>query len=112
MSPSSVVLSSVDDPRLLRAVHDYLVELEAGRRPDRHALCERYPELAEALNSYLDAVEMVQIASPAIKEPEAVSPSTDLEPPLGEALGDFRIIREIGRGGMGIVYEAEQLSLG
>src|SRR5439155_1640553 len=32
--------------------------------------------------------------------------------PPGEALGDFRIEREIGRGGMGIVYEAVQISLG
>lgn len=30
----------------------------------------------------------------------------------GTVLGDFRLGREIGRGGMGIVYEAEQLLLG
>ena len=30
----------------------------------------------------------------------------------GQSLGDFRLVRTIGRGGMGVVYEAEQLSLG
>ena len=35
-----------------------------------------------------------------------------LDVPSGLLLGDFRVIREIGRGGMGLVYEAEQVSLG
>src|SRR5262249_19020911 len=47
-----------------------------------------------------------------------VRPVGDFPPPssaalhAGTPLGDFRLIREIGRGGMGVVYEAEQLSLG
>jgi serine/threonine protein kinase len=107
----SLTDSTQDDPRVLAAAREYLAELEAGRQPDRRAYLARYPELAEALGECLEGIELAQALRP---------PATPTEPEIppvgpgltGEPLGDFQIVREIGRGGMGIVYEAVQLSLG
>lgn len=93
-----------DDPRLLQLSREYLVELEAGRQPDRAVFLARYPELAEALSECLDGIELAQsFAKP---------PSTPAPEFSGSPLGDFQILHEIGHGGMGVVYEAIQLSLG
>lgn len=93
-----------DDPRLLQVSREYLSELEAGRFPDRQAYLARYPELAEVLSECLDGIELAHSLRPM-----------NLPPPAefsGSPLGDFQITREIGRGGMGVVYEAVQISLG
>jgi serine/threonine protein kinase len=101
-----------EDPRLMRAVQEYLADLEAGRRLDRRAFAARYPDLAEAMLPYLDALDAVHGASPLLQSSatDRAAPSAEAFP--AEALGDFRILREIGRGGMGVVYEAVQRSLG
>ncbi len=96
-----------DDPRLIRAAQEYLAELEAGRRPDRAEFVGRFPDLAGLLAPYLDALDMVHGARSAVP-----SHAKAAETPAAEALGDFHIVREVGRGGMGVVYEAVQLSLG
>jgi serine/threonine protein kinase len=99
-----------DDPRLLRAVQEYLEELEAGRRPDRRALAARFPDLAGVMVPYLDALDLIHVANPQLRN---ASTSRLPEPAYSaEPLGDFRLVREVGRGGMGVVYEAVQLSLG
>jgi WD40 repeat protein/serine/threonine protein kinase len=70
---------------------------------------ERYPHLAAVIGQILPALQAIQ-HDPS--EPAAVSDFSSSELPVTGTLGDFRIFREIGRGGMGIVYEAEQVSLG
>jgi serine/threonine protein kinase len=107
---------SLDDPRLVRAVQEYLGAMEAGLHPSREEFLARYPELAGSLEDCLEALEFVHAVGPRLEEPtprpaEAAPPAAI---PLGPGipLGDFRIVREVGRGGMGVVYEAEQLSLG
>jgi hypothetical protein len=97
------------EERLAEILEQYLADLQAGRAPSKAALFARHPELAEDLEECLASLEYVgaiDIAPDAtIFEASAGAAATS------RTLGDFRIVREIGRGGMGVVYEAEQISL-
>jgi serine/threonine protein kinase/WD40 repeat protein len=102
--------AKLDESGVVAAVQDYLAALEAGHRPDRASFMARYPALSGALAEVLDGLEFMHSAASRmlpVSEPESAS-----QPALGIPLGDFRLLREIGRGGMGVVYEAEQISLG
>jgi tetratricopeptide (TPR) repeat protein len=92
------------DPDVARLLDEYLTGVEAGRAPDREALLARRPDLAAEIAVCLDGLDFLQRAAP----PSAVAAETA----PGATLGDFRLGKEIGRGGMGVVYEADQISLG
>ncbi len=99
------VAEDVSEQRLVGQLADeFLARLERGEEPALEEYAQRYPQVAAILRQVLPALQVMR--SPA--------PDDLLTPPAhtGGPLGDYRLLREVGRGGMGIVYEAEQVSLG
>jgi serine/threonine-protein kinase len=103
--------STDHEGRLGAVLAEWLEAAERGLPPEEDDYLRRYPEFAAELAQYFAAWR--RFPRPGGRGPGART-MTDAEPPLpgSDRLGDFRILREVGRGGMGIVYEAEQVSLG
>src|SRR5207244_964050 len=105
------------EQRFQEVIANYLEELEAGRAGDLQALLLRHPDLADEISAFFAHQEQVaHLAGPLralageVTAAPAAGPAMGPEP--GGCLGDYKLLREAGRGGMGVVYEAMQLSLG
>jgi WD40 repeat protein/serine/threonine protein kinase len=90
-------------------IDEFLERQQSGERPEFEEYARRYPQFADVLRQLLPALGLLHESS-ADDRVEA-SPSAAGIIPEGP-LGDYRLVREIGRGGMGVVYEAVQISLG
>jgi serine/threonine protein kinase/tetratricopeptide (TPR) repeat protein len=97
---------------LAKILDEYLLALERGEQVSPEDLFARHPDLADELRGYLSGLKKIHhaIAPAAERQPWASNGASG--PTLSGELGDFRFVRELGRGGMGVVYEAEQISLG
>jgi WD40 repeat protein/serine/threonine protein kinase len=108
---------SVSDRPADRILMDLLDEMarqaQAGEAVDVEAYLAAHSEYADRLRQLLPAVEaLAELGHSAVAGEASVPPAgPDFDPEQGR-LGDYRIRREVGRGGMGAVYEAMQISLG
>ncbi len=74
-------------------------------------IAAEHPELADQIRALFPALIEMEQAGSAVG-PARAAARAPMECTMPESLGDYRVIREIGRGGMGVVYEAEQKALG
>ena len=84
--------------------------VDGGAAPDVEEFAGRHPEIAGVLRELLPALRAMRESDDAA--PRRTTESMTAAPEQPGRLGDFEIVREVGRGGMGVVYEALQISLG
>jgi WD40 repeat protein len=115
---------SVKDRQLEEILHSYLQAVDAGQPPDRDALLRQHPALASELAGFFANQDEVARLVHGMADPvrPALGATQALTLALGEPLvpaagtllryfGDYELLEEIARGGMGVVYKARQVSL-
>lgn len=96
------LLSESQQIRLTHVLDEYLQSLEQGVPFDAEAACRNEPVLLRAVEIYLEKLKSLYGLSRGDSGVSTEVPQT---------LGEFTLVREIGRGGMGIVYEARQAGM-
>ena len=108
----STTSSSAEHDPLQPVADDFLDRLRQGEHPSLSGYKARFPDLAERIDELFPALAELELVGSDAGSSAGVSGRRCRGDVTAERLGDFRILREVGRGGMGVVYEAIQESLG
>jgi serine/threonine protein kinase/WD40 repeat protein len=105
---------SSSGPDLLNELaHDFAERYRRGERPSLTEYSARYPELAAEIRELFPALVLIEEFGSVAGPPAGPGGRTALpDGAVPRQLGEYRVLREVARGGMGIVYEAVQESLG
>jgi WD40 repeat protein len=109
---------SATEQRVNEVIAAYLEAERAGRAPQPNEVLARHPGLAEPLRAFFAdrACFGRLVARLALGAADAVTPAPSPAPgtepgTLARYVGDYELLKEIARGGMGVVFKARQLSL-
>ena len=89
-----------------RLAEEFVERYRRGERAALQEFVDGCPGMEEGIRELFPALVEVERVERALDDRGGIAPrSLPGSPPLDQ-LGDYRLLREIGRGGMGVVYEA------
>src|SRR5437660_7868259 len=109
MADASEPITSAGDP-LDAIVAEYVQQVEAGAVPDREALLQCHPDLAERLRAFFADYDRLDRQAAELRLSADPNRTTDLPGPVIELprvryFGDYELLEVIAHGGMGVIYK-------